>query len=163
VRRVLTDPDVITHEVERQKHDSGQTMQAERDAVDHLLADVIVKQRNATAAILALDDEDAAAPVREALRFLSEQRKGLEAERAVLEGRATVEDAGRERLAAFGEWARRVSGNLDILSYDERRMALDALGVTVDIFQVDDQHRPRWRVMMRPLPVLDSGIASRYA
>ena len=42
-------------------------------------------------------------------------------------------------------------------------MALDALGVTVDIFQVDDQSHPRWRVVMRPSPVLDTGIASRYA
>ena len=60
-------------------------MKAERAAVDRLLADVIAKQRNATTAILALNDEDAAAPVRDALRFLSEQRKGLEAEREVLE------------------------------------------------------------------------------
>jgi site-specific DNA recombinase len=163
VRRVLTDPDVITHEVERQKHDGGQVTKAERAAVDRLLADVIAKQRNATTAILALNDEDAAAPLRDALRFLSEQRKGLEAERAALEHRAAIEVEGRERLAAFGEWAQRVSGNLDILSYDERRMALDALGVTVDIFQVDDQNHPRWRVMMHPSPILDSGIASRYA
>jgi hypothetical protein len=143
VRRVLSNPDVIMHEAERQKQDGGRAIMAERAAVDRLLADVIVKQRNATTAILALNDEDAA-PVRDALRFLSEQRTGLEAEREVLEGRAAVEDEGRERLAAFGEWARRVSGNLDILSYDERRrMAPQALGVTVDIFQIDDQNHPR--------------------
>jgi site-specific DNA recombinase len=148
VRRVLSDPDVIAAEVARQKREETGGLGAERDAVHRLLADVIAKQKNAASAILALDD--AAAPVREALRALAERRKALEEERDVLDRRATTAAEDRERFAAFGDWARRVGANLDMLTYDEQRLTLEALAVTVDVFPLHDAGHPRWRVTMRP-------------
>src|SRR5215207_7881052 len=88
VRRVLTDPDVITREIARTKTDSANTTELERAAIERLLADVRAKQRNAAKAIVALDDEEIAAPLRDELRFLGERRKGLEAELGALIQRA---------------------------------------------------------------------------
>lgn len=150
VRRVLSDPDVIAKEVARQEQKGTGTLDAERGAIQRLLDDVANKQKNAANAILELGDEDAAAPVCEALRNLGERRKALEEERAVLERRATTAAEDRERFAAFGAWAQRVSANLDTLSYEEQRLALEALAVSVDVFPVHDSEHPRWRVTMRP-------------
>jgi site-specific DNA recombinase len=162
VRRVLTDPDIIAQEIARSKSDIVSTVESERAAIKRLLADVVAKQRNAAKAIVVLDDEEIAAPVRDELRLLGERRKGLEAELGVLAQRTASRLDDESRLVAFGEWAYRVSVNLDKLTYDERRMALEALAVSVDVFQVDDADHARWRVTMRPSVADASNVVSRY-
>jgi site-specific DNA recombinase len=161
VRRVLTDPDIIAQEIARTKSGIANTVESERAAIERLLADVIAKQRNAAKAIVALGDEEIAAPVRDELRLLGERRKGLEAELGVLAQRTASILDDESRLIAFGEWADRVSVNLDKLTYDERRMALEALAVSVDVFQVDDTNHPRWRLTMRPSASGDGSFVSR--
>jgi site-specific DNA recombinase len=163
VCRVLTDPEIIAREIARTKSDIANTVESERAAIERLLTDVIAKQRNAAKAIVALDDEEIAAPVRDELGLLGERRKSLEAELGALTQRAASILDDKSRLIAFSEWAHRISVNLDHLTYDERRMALEALAVSVDVFQVDDADHPRWRVTMRPSPAADSNVVSRYA
>lgn len=162
VQRVLTDPDVIAQEVARTKTENATTIESERAAIERLLEDVAAKQRNAARAIVALGDDDIAAPLRDELRLLSGSRKALEAELGALTQRAASIRDDESRLMAFGEWAHRVSVNLDQLTYDERRMALEALAVSVDVFQVDDADHPRWRVTMRPAVSDDGNIVTRY-
>jgi hypothetical protein len=60
------------------------------------------------------------------------------------------------RVRSLGEWCQRVGANLDLMSYDEKRLALEALGVKVHIYRngatdEDGTPRPRWEVTMRPL------------
>jgi site-specific DNA recombinase len=162
VCRVLRDPNIIAAEVARQEQDDTRGVEADCVAVERLLADVIAKQTNAASAIVALSDEDAAAPVRDMLRALAERRKELEAEKEALDKRRASKAGDRKRLVAFGAWAERVAANLDTLTYDERRMALEALGVAVEVYQVNDETHPRWRATMRPAPVGESAIVSRY-
>ncbi len=163
VTRVLRQPELIAAEVARQKRDGVSGVEADRAAVERLLADVTAKQKNAARAIVALGDEAAAAPVRDMLHALAERRKELETERDTLNQRRAREIDDSDRLAAFGMWAERVVANLDTLTYDERRTALDALGVAVEVYQVNDQQHPRWRVTMRPVPAADDHVVSRYA
>ena len=106
VCQVLSDPEVIAAEVARQEREGVGTLETERATVQRLLADVVAKQKNAANAILALDDEGAAAPVREALHALAERRKALEEERDALDRRAALSADDRSRFAAFGAWAR---------------------------------------------------------
>src|ERR1044071_2146235 len=71
------------------------------------------------------------------LATLAEQRTVLSAERASFAARATAAEVDRQKLLDLDQWRRRVAGNLDNLSYQERRMVLDALGVTVRLYGAD--------------------------
>ena len=59
---------------------AGQTWTA-RAAIDRLLADAIAKQRYAAKAIVALGDEEIAAPIRDDLHLLGKRRNGLRVRR----------------------------------------------------------------------------------
>src|SRR4051794_21938821 len=79
LRRVLTERNYISQEMARTKSDIANTVESERAAIERLLADAIANQRSAAKAIVALDDEEIAAPVRDELRLLGERRMALEA------------------------------------------------------------------------------------
>jgi site-specific DNA recombinase len=163
VCRVLTDPGIVAQEVARVRNDGANSIDSEYAAIERLLADVTVKQRNAAKAIIMLDDADVAAPVRDELRLLGERRKGLEAELGALKQRADAMHDDEARLLAFSDWAQRIGSNLGALTHSERRMALEALAVSVDVFQVEDAEHPRWSVTMRPTPMKEVDIESRYS
>ena len=81
--------------------------------------------------------------------------------------RASKEQARADRkaedatLQTLTDWCSLVGANLDTLSYDEKRLALEALGVTVRIYRpsaTDEAGKPlpRWEVLLRPAsPIFD--------
>ena len=61
------------------------------------------------------------------------------------------------KVRGLTAWCQTVAANLDTLTYDERRLALTALGVQVRVWQVgatgsDGESLPRWQVEMKPAP-----------
>ena len=77
------------------------------------------------------------------------QRDELEAQRA---GWAT----SQQRLNDLESWCRLQARNLDTLSYDGRRLALEALGVVARVWSTD--HDPRYDSTLR-LDALPTGVA----
>ena len=64
--------------------------------------------------------------------------------------------ASEQRLNDLESWCRLQACNLDTLSYEGRRLALEALGVVARIWSTD--HDPRFDITLR-LDVLPTGIA----
>jgi site-specific DNA recombinase len=108
-----------------------------------------------------VDDEDAAAPLLAELRALAARKKALEVERDALTQRIADRATEDAKLQTLTDWCSLVGTNLDTLSYDEKRLALDALGVKVRVYRSGatdeaEEPLPRWEVTLRPVsPTVD--------
>jgi site-specific DNA recombinase len=141
VRAVLLQPEIIAREVARLA-DADPTA-ANLQAIDRALADVNRQQRNLVDQIARLGAA-VADVVADKLTALGTQRARLEAERAQLLGERDTWQRTQDRLIELTTWCRTVAANLDALTYDERRMALEALGVQVQVWPSD--HTPRYAI-----------------
>ena len=149
VEQVLTQPEIIAAEVARRKE--CDPCPGDVAAVDRRLTTIAEQRSRLARAVANVDDDEASAPLISELCVLAEQAKGLQKERAALLAQASASAANRERLADLATWCARVAGNLPNLTYGERRMILEALGVRVKVYRAD--HTPRWEITMAPAPV----------
>jgi site-specific DNA recombinase len=157
VRSILLDPEIIASEVRRlQANDPTEQDLAE---LEQAFAAIVKQQERAARALTLLDDE-AAAPVVAQLHELSNRRRVLGAEREALCARRAEWDGFTGRLGHIQALAARIAVQLDTLTYQERRMALDALGVRVKAFR--PEHGSRLIVEM-DLPVTDESIVLHTA
>ena len=83
----------------------------------------------------AIDDDDVAALLMTDLHALAANKKTAERERDDLQRRIADEDADATRLRNLSEWCQTVAANLGTLTYNEKRLALDGLGVTVRVWR----------------------------
>jgi hypothetical protein len=149
------DPGIITAELYRLSEDDP--TEADLAAVDRAL-DHMRRQRANLVGNLALVDEDTAAVIREQLAAVSQQVRSLEAERQQILERQQARREAASRLGELEAWCRTVAANLGSMTYERRRLALDALGVTVTIWHADQ--RPRYRIEASiPLGGDDGGLA----
>jgi site-specific DNA recombinase len=140
VTAILRDPPLIAREAARlQEHDPTA---ADLDVLDRGIAEVARRLANLTRRLSDVDDDGAAAPLMVELRALAARKRTLEAEREAVQGRRSAWEAARRQLAGVEEWCRRVAANLDAMTYAEKRLALEALGVGVKLYRKD--HAPRW-------------------
>jgi site-specific DNA recombinase len=149
VEEVLTQPEIIEAEVARIAKTDPFT--ADLAAIDDRLEAISNQRMRLARAIGALDDVDASAPLLLELKELARQADSLKLERLALEFQTSRRAIDRERLADIASWCRRVSGKLPTLTYEQKRMVLEALGVGVKVFSTD--HDPRWEIAMAPIPV----------
>jgi site-specific DNA recombinase len=154
VAAVLRDPSVIAREVSRHRRDGG--LERDLTAITTQLARVADKQGRTARAITAVDDDDAAAPLLAELKSLADRKKVLEAERDALAQRIADRHAEDAKVTTLTEWCARVGANLDLLTYDEKRLALDALGVRVRAYRkgsIDETGKPYpcWEMTMNPV------------
>ncbi len=153
VAGVLRDPNIIAREVERRRTDGS--LGREVTAIEKILAGIAEKQANTARAIAAVGDDDAAAPLIVELKSLAAQKTAAEKERTELQQRIMDRDAEAAKVKALAEWCSMIGGKLDSLSYDKKRLALEALGVQVKIYrpgavdQAGDPY-PRWEITMAP-------------
>ncbi|MDQ3655612.1 MAG: hypothetical protein M3457_11100, partial [Chloroflexota bacterium] len=77
--------------------------------------------------------------------------KALRGDQQRLQACAHERDVDTLALASITMWCQRVSKNLSMLTYQEKRLIMDALGVSVRVFRAD--HEPRWEIGMAPLPI----------
>jgi site-specific DNA recombinase len=157
---VLRDPAIIAAEVERQRDDGA----LERDlaAVEKMLAAIAEKQAITARAITAVDDDEAAAPLIAELKALGERKKAAQRDRDNLARRIADAEADRARVRSVADWCATVATNVDRLTYDEKRLALQALGAQVRVWREgavrdDGTPQPRWELTLRPV-ASDSSI-----
>lgn len=149
VEDVLTEPAVIAAEVARRAN--VDPYKDDLASLERRLMTVANQQARLAKAVAALDDEEAAAPLLIELQNLASEAKILVAEQATLRLQASEHEANNHRLADLAMWCGRVAGNLPTLTYQEKRMVLDALGVSVKVYRAD--HDPRWEITMAPSPI----------
>jgi site-specific DNA recombinase len=155
VAQVLRDPYVIAREVETLRGDGG--LDRDLEVIERLLAGITRKQTNLATLAATVDDAEAAAPLIAELKALAERKKATEAERNTLRQRISDAEADATKVRDLAAWCQTVASNLDTLTYDERRLALTALGVQVRVWRPgtvssDGVPLPRWEIEMKPAP-----------
>jgi site-specific DNA recombinase len=160
VEAVLTKPDVIAGELARLHQEDPTT--ADLQTIDRALAEIVKKQSNLARALALLDDDAASAPLVAELQALSNHKRSYEAERATILTRRAAWTLAQDRLADLTRWCTGVAAKLGDLGYQERRLALEALGVSVQVFKAD--HTPRYIITANlPLDATVSRTASGSA
>ena len=146
---------VIAAKSRRCRADGG--LDRDRAAIERLLAGIAKKQANLATLAATVDDAEAAAPLVAELKALAERKKAAEAERDTLRRRIADAEADAAKVRDLAAWCQTVAANLDTLTYDERRLALTALGVQVRVWRPgavsnDGAPLPRWEIEMKPAP-----------
>ncbi len=149
VEEVLLNPDIIATEVKRRQ--SSDPFKNDLASFERRLKTIETRRQRLARAIAALDDEDASAPLLAELKQLSAEARELKVERSVLAAQAKARETDTHMLASMKTWCGRVSKNLLTMSYKEKRLVLEALGVSVKVFRTD--HAPRWEITIAPLPI----------
>ncbi|HEV2122581.1 MAG TPA: recombinase family protein [Chloroflexota bacterium] len=141
VASVLTQPETIAAELERMRQNDPST--ADLESVESSLTAVVRQQRNLVEN-LAQVNGTVASIIAEKLNALEAQRNQLTEERATILGRTHAWQQAQERLGDIQAWCHTVAANLETLSYEEKRLALDALGVHVTVWRTG--HTPRYEI-----------------
>jgi hypothetical protein len=154
VEAILTDPARIERELARQSADDASSGMADLSAsIEAQLADVAKQQANLTRAIAVLSDPEAMAPLTVELAGLAERDRAAQ--------QRQQREALRERSATAQVWLRTVAARVRGMGFAERRLALDALGVTVTVYP--PEQTPRYsstaNVLLPGAPMLVSNRA----
>ena len=158
VEEVLTRPEIIAVELERLRRDDPTA--ADLDAVETRLEAIERQRGNLTRKLALFDDDKAAAPLIAEIGSLTEQLRALHREREALEAQRHGWVQAQEQLADLERWCRIQSTNLGLLTYEQKRLALFALGAEVRVWSTD--HDPRYEISIR-LEVANPDIAKTTA
>jgi site-specific DNA recombinase len=139
VRGIIIDPTTVATELERlrQTDPTGE----ELAAVQRLIDDVNRQQANLARAIAMLEDPDASAPLVAQLASLSDRRKTLEQERDSVEERRASWFAAQANLENLEQWSKTIADRIDDLTWEQKRLALNALNVSADVYPAGSQPR----------------------
>lgn len=150
VVRILSEPDVITNELEKMR--TQDTSAAQLGDVERNLARVTREERNYVDRLGQVEGP-AADQVVVKLNELSKRHEQLRAERETLLDRQAQWEVTVKGAESLAPWLREIGTAVDQLSYDEKRLAMDALGVRVKLWRID--HEPRWEITAA-IPLGDS-------
>lgn len=153
VCRVLRSPGIIAAELDKHRNDGG--LERDLSALDTRLAAIATKQTNLARRVAMLSD-DAAAPLMAELELLAAAKRTMAQDRAELLHRMADVEADAAKVRTLTDWAGHFAAKLDTATYEQKRQALEALGVQVFInkpgsLDADGEPRPRWYMTMRPL------------
>ncbi|HEY8600388.1 MAG TPA: recombinase family protein [Thermomicrobiales bacterium] len=132
LKRVVLDRDVLGLMIARLRDDD--TTATDMAATEATLATVKKRQSVVAAAVAALDDADAAAPLLEKLTALAKERIGLEAQLAKLRTRADAASATLARFDALQEQANAIRENWHLLPYAAKRDLIAAIDLRTTIY-----------------------------
>ena len=155
VEAVLTRPAVVAAEVARLRRDDP--THADRCSLDRRLTEAERQRANAARLAARFDDDEAAAPFLVEIEALTNQMRALREERERLEAQRAGWEEAQGRLDDLTDWCRVQSANLSTLTYLDRRLAIEALGVEARVWATD--HTPRYEIILN-LDVLDQRGAS---
>jgi site-specific DNA recombinase len=85
--------------------------------------------------------------VAEKLSALDTEHRQLEAERESILGRRQAWEFAQSRLSDIEAWCRNLASRLGTLTCEQKRLALDALGIRVLVWRPG--HRPRYEILGR--------------
>jgi site-specific DNA recombinase len=117
---------------------------ANLDAVIGQLRQLEAKAANLTLGIADAATSDARAILTRALDTLTEQIRHLTAEQDRLQHDARENASHAAQVASLADWARSVARRLASFTYQQKRVALYALGVRATLWRAD--HSPRYTV-----------------
>ncbi|MFT4040700.1 MAG: recombinase zinc beta ribbon domain-containing protein [Thermomicrobiales bacterium] len=139
VREIIVDPSTVARELERLRHTdpTGEDLAS----LQRLIDDVSRQQTNLARAIAMLEDADASAPLVAQLASLSDRRKILEREQEGVEDRRASWLATQANLANLETWSKTIADRVDDLTWEQKRLALNALNVTADVYPAGSQPR----------------------
>jgi site-specific DNA recombinase len=156
---IVNDPAIVRHEVDRLRQEDPTKHDIE--LVDRALADIQKQQSNISRAVAMLDDEDALVPLVHQLEMLAERKHKLDSERRHMEKRQASWATIQNSFEDVEKWCERVATNVDRLSYKEKRVILDVLGLKVQLFRAD--HEPRYVITADIDPELVTSTSSGIA
>lgn len=137
---LLSDPVLIRVEVETIA--SRETPHADTLAgIDIRLTDIERKSANLRRVAEYMDNPEDAADLAGQISALASQRHGLETERSALQMHIATWEEMQAGLVQVIDWAERVTGNAEGLTYAEKRAVLSALRVDVCVYRAE--HTPR--------------------
>ncbi|CAA9254302.1 MAG: hypothetical protein AVDCRST_MAG77-2353 [uncultured Chloroflexi bacterium] len=146
VARILKEPTLIEAEVERMSQQEPRDMAGETADIDDAVADIIRQQRN-LAGRLAKITGAAGDLITEQINALDEKREQLLRRRQTLAAQSERVEHTRSQLRDLQEWCGSVAAKVDSFTYSEKRLALDALGVRVQVWR--SVHDPRFEITAR--------------
>jgi hypothetical protein len=151
---VLRDPATIERELG--KHRSGGGLDRDLAAIETRIETNATRRTRLVRALADLDDEADIAQVKAQLRLLSETQKTLEADRDDLARRMADAEADRARVRSLTDWCEHFGAKLATATYEQKRTALEALGVKVRVYRLgtvdaEGNPNPRWDLTMRPM------------
>jgi site-specific DNA recombinase len=133
ISNILRDPSIIAAELDRMAQDGPQESLSEEleSATSRLQA--IDKQQKRLMQRYAEADDDAFPweLVQEQVTRLEREKQTVSGIITDIEGRVQAEQAAAQQLHELQVYVERVASNLKAFDFDEKRLALDALGVTV--------------------------------
>jgi site-specific DNA recombinase len=138
IEAILTKPEIIEAELNRLGSEIPET--ADLDAIDRLISNVARQQANLVDQ-LANFGGAVATLVSEKLGVLEVQRQQLLSERHIIEQRRDVREVAHERMKEVQSWCHAVASRLGELTYEQKRLALEALGVQAKVWPTDHPHR----------------------
>lgn len=148
VETLLKQPEVIALELERMRAEDPSAQ--DLSTVERDISNVARQQLNLVEQ-LANVSGSVTDLVTQKLNTLEALRRQLEIEQQVVLSRQEAWAAALGRIGELDAWVANVAANLDALTYDEKRLALDALNVQVKLWPTD--HDPRYEVSaFVPLP-----------
>lgn len=134
IRNIIKNPETIALELERRKKDGvneRSNLVADIQSVKNALASVEAEMKRIVSRIGAIDDDFILKAIQDELKKKKQNRDNLLAEIANAEGRLTAFDTNLTGFEKLTEYCKRVSENIDAFDFNERRVALEALGVKV--------------------------------
>ena len=132
VAEVLRDPQTIAGEVERYRQDGG--LERDRAAVQKQTESLADKQSRIAKWVGDIEGDAVVAPLMAELVSLATCKKAAEREMLTIDQRIADRAAEDMKVQNLTAWSQRVGSNLDDLTYSERRLALEALGVQVKVY-----------------------------
>lgn len=141
VAELLTHPETIAAELERMQRDDPTA--ADLESTERALTAVVREQRNLIENLGHVRGA-AAVLITDKINTLAAQRAQYAAERDTILAHRPGWQATLDRIGDIQGWCRTVAANLPTLTYQERRTALDVLGVAVRVWRRD--HDPRYKI-----------------
>jgi site-specific DNA recombinase len=157
LERLLTQPETIAAELAQLQNDDPTAH--DLTAIERQLAEVTRRQGNLARQLGQLCD-DAAEPVVVELNALAARKQQLSQEHERVLARRASWEAAQGQLKELAAWCQDVGANLKTLSYRERRLALEALGVRAQVWQ--QGHTPRYQIEAR-IPLTRRSTPSPHA
>jgi site-specific DNA recombinase len=155
VRMIMTQPGVIQEALADLQQDTASP--DELSGFDARTAEISRTLDRLARRIALTDDDQAAALLLRELEQSTRQQRAVDAEREQLLARQAALHASRRQLLDLDAWRARMAANLDALTWEERRLLMDLLGIRVQVWR--HGHDPRWQlssvVDLSRLPVGD--------
>ncbi|CAN5521637.1 hypothetical protein BH23CHL2_BH23CHL2_07770 [soil metagenome] len=149
VRRILTDPQIVADELERMQQDDSTGR--DLSVIDRGLQDLERRKGNLARRISEEERAEIVAPLMTELERLVKQENSLRIEREQAIAQQGIRERALSDLDSLSGWCETIASRIDDLSYDEKRMALTALGVEARVFS-SKHDGPRWEISAR-IPV----------